>query len=377
MTLPVDIVNLALQSFGSRTTVTAAQLAANSTNEAKQANLTYENTRDTLLRMAPWDCAMKTANLAYITSVPGTPENSSAVTNLWQPGQPRPPYAYEYQYPVDCLRACWMLPSTQLGFASGVPITTAVTGGASTLWNGTPIRFKIATDAFYMASVATIVAPGAGYVAGEIITVNLQPTAVAISNGLGGTFAIGQPQGAPVQVKVLTVDGGGGILTTAIVPQIIDSSPALGGSYFYINTTAATQNFSTGAGTGATFTFDLSANPNKIQRVILTNQEFATLCYVQQVVDPNVWDPLFQDAMANKLGADICKALTGDKGIANMCISMANASIVEARKVDGNEGLTINDVTPDWIRTRGIWWSDNLQSGPYSGFDWGGILPSY
>jgi hypothetical protein len=95
------------------------------------------------------------------------------------------------------------------------------------------------------------------------------------------------------------------------------------------------------------------------------------------VIDPNVWDPLFQDAMANKLGAEIVMGLTGDKQMANYCIQLANGTIQEARKADGNEGLTINDVTPDWIRSRGLWYSDGMQSGPYVGFDWGGLLPSF
>src|SRR5258708_1701219 len=118
MTSLTDICNRSLQSFGTRTDVTAGELAANSTNEAKQFNLIYANLRDDLLRLAPWDCATKTANLTYITSQPGTPENTSAATNLWAPGQPPPPWAYEYQYPWDCLRAVSIIPANQTGFAS-------------------------------------------------------------------------------------------------------------------------------------------------------------------------------------------------------------------------------------------------------------------
>jgi len=77
-----------------------------------------------------------------------TPENTSAAQNLWMPGIPAPPYAYEYQYPVDCLRMCWLIPANQTGYASGVPITTAVTGGASTLWTGKPIKYKVQNDQF-------------------------------------------------------------------------------------------------------------------------------------------------------------------------------------------------------------------------------------
>ena len=36
-----------------------------------------------------------------------------------------------------------------------------------------------------------------------------------------------------------------------------------------------------------------------------------------------------------------------------MAVELANQKIAQAREGDGNEGLTINDVTPDWIRTRG------------------------
>ena len=69
-------------------------------------------------------------------------------------------------------------------------------------------------------------------------------------------------------------------------------------------------------------------------------------------------------------------ALTGDKGIANKAIAEANDRILQARKVDGNEGLTINDVTPDFIRVRGIAWTE-YYSGPYSTFDWGALWPVY
>lgn len=368
MTDNTSLVNLALQSFGSRTTITAAQLLAGSNNEAKQANLTFENTRDSLLRLAPWDCAMKTANLTYITSVPGTPENTSAATNLWQRGQPRPPWAYEYQYPTDCLRACWIIPATQTGYAGGIPITTAVTGGASTLWNGAPIRFKIATDQFLMWSSPGITVGGTGYLVGDVITALTVAATQAITNRLG-SFNTNAPQGAGCKFRVTSVNGVGGITGLEIINQILGGA-LRGGSYFFAYTAAPS--FTTdGAGSGAVIIGDISGSDIYSQRVILTNQEFATLVYVQQVLDPNVWDPMFQDAFVNALGGDLCLALSGDKALAKMCYAKANETIKIARTVDGNEGLTINDVTPDWIRGRGINWTDGLVSGPYNGFDWG------
>src|SRR6516165_7708242 len=159
MTTEVDIVNRALQCLGTRTTVTPTEFANLSSNEAIQASLVLDQLRDETLRMAPWNCATAFFTMTYISSVPGTPENSSQGTALWQQGQPPPPWAYEYQYPVDCLRPLYIVPQFQSGFASpGVPITTAVTGGSVAFWQGPPVRFKVATDQFFPVTAAAIAA---------------------------------------------------------------------------------------------------------------------------------------------------------------------------------------------------------------------------
>src|SRR6266436_725408 len=174
MTAQVDMVNRALQTWGSRTTITAAQLAAQSNNEAIQFNIIYIPFRRRLLRMAPWACAFNSANLNFITSVPGTPENTSPATQLWAKGQPAPPWAYEYQYPVDCLRMCWVTPQTATGFASGVPITTAVTGGSPSFWQGPPVKYVVAVDQFFTVGAGAILIPGTGYAVGDIISLAIQ-----------------------------------------------------------------------------------------------------------------------------------------------------------------------------------------------------------
>lgn len=360
MTTNTDIVNRGLQTFGTRTTVTDAELAANSSNEAIQANLVLTQFRDQLLRMAPWDCALNYNNLTYISSVPGTPENTSPATSLWQKGQPAPPWAYEYQYPVDCLRACFLIPANQTGFADGVPITTAVTGGAPAFWQGQPVKFKIAIDQFYPVTAATKVAGGTGYAIGDEITLPIGPTT-------------SPPIGAPVVLVVATLTGSA-VATVTVKNQIAGSATPQGGSYFAPQTGTIAQSSTTGAGTGATFTLTFGAQGS--QRTILTNQEYATMAYVKQVTDPNVMDPMFQEAWAHVLGAGLVLALAGDKALANMCIAKANDLIAQARKADGNEGLSVNDVTPDWIRIRGIAWTE-YYTGPWSNFDWGSYWPVY
>lgn len=360
MTSLADIANRSLQVVGTRTTVTDSELANNETNEAIQFNLCAAPIRRQLLRLAPWDCGLKTLNLSYISSVPGTPENTSPATNLWMPGQPTPPWAYEYQYPVDCLRACWIIPATQTGFAGGIPITTAVTGGAPSFWLGPAVKFKVQNDTFIPVTAATIASGGSGYATGDIIT-------------LASGASTAPPIGAPCQLEVTAI-GLGGTITTVSVVSVLPGDAVFGGSYFAAQPNPVAQGSSTGSGSGATF--NLTTGPAGKQRVILTNQEFATLVYVCDVTDPNVMDELFIEAYVKVVGATIANALSGDKKLIDMAIKEANRYIAEARAADANEGLTINDVTPDWIRTRGIDFPEQY-SGPYTGFDWGSFWPTF
>ena len=340
MTANVDIVNRALQHLGTRTTVTTTELANETSNEAIQANLVLTRTRDQLLRMAPWDCAFNLTNLSWITAMPGTPENQASYTStLWQKGLPYPPWIYEYQYPVDCLRACWIVPVVNTGFAGAVPVFPVATGFTPATYTGPPIKFKVGNDQFRPVTAATVVAGGTGYAVGDTITL---PRADSDE----------EPIGAPVVLVVATL-AGSAVATVTVQNQVLGSSTNQGGSYFGVQSGTIAQDTTSGSGTGATFT--LTQGSASDQRIILTNQEDATLAYIKQVTDPNVMDDLFQEAWTAVLGSYLCMALTGDKAMANMLIAQANTKISEARKADGNEGLTVNDVTPDWIMARGLY----------------------
>lgn len=369
MTGLVDIGNRALQALGTRTSMTPTEFANLTSNEAIQLNQIMTPTRKSLLRMAPWSGGQKTVNLTYITSSPGTPENPTAATTLWQPGQPPPPWNYEYQYPADCLRALWLIPATQTGFAGGIPITTAVTGGAASFWQGPPVKFQIMSDQFYPVTAAAVVNGGLNNAVGDILT-------------LATTPAGSVPIGAPAQLTVTSIGAGGAVTGVAVVNvlgnagnSVAGQTETVGGSYFAKQTNPVGVSATTGAGDNLA-TFNLTFGAQAPQRVVVTNQEFATMVYVQDVVDPNAWDDLFQEAYVKLLAAQVCLALSGDKKLANMKIGEANQVISVARQGDGNEGLTINDVTPDWIRIRGVDFPEPY-AGPYSGFDWGGMWPIF
>jgi len=359
MTTLVDVLNRALQDIGTRTTV--ASLAEQS-NEAIQGNLILAPMRDQLLRMAPWNCGMNFIPLNYITSIPGSPENPSQVQQLWAKGIPAPPWAYEYQYPVDCLKALFVVPQFQTGFASGIPITTAITGGAPSFWNGPPAKFKVGVDQFYAVNAATVAAGGSGYVVGDQITLDATKTGAGAPNGAG----------AVLQVATLS---GSAVATVTVVASIAGETVNQSGSYFTLPTNPVAQLSTTGVGVGATFTCTFTAKGD--QRIILTNQEDALLCYIKQITDPNVFDPQFLEAWIAVVGAKLVMALTGDKSLANMQIQKANSIITEARKNDANEGLTINNVTPDWIRIRGIDYPTDYGWSPNVAFDWGPMFSTY
>lgn len=272
MTSTTDIANRALTAIGTRSTI--ASLTEQS-NEARVMNRLIQPLRGQLLRMAPWNCATLFANLAVICSAPGTPENPDSTATSWQRGLPPPPWAYEYAYPSDCHKPLWVVPQFASGFSSGIPITTAVTGGIPNFINGPPVTYKVGIDK------------------------------VSPSTGLPSD---------------------------------------------------------TGADT----------------KVIWTNQQNAILCYISNVTDPGVMDEQFIEAWVQALAGRGAVALTGDKKLANMLLGLANDMIQIARVGDGNEGLTIDDSTPDWIRARGVNFADNSQFGPYvNGYNWGGFLSLY
>jgi hypothetical protein len=270
MTSITDIANRALTAIGTRSQIASLQ---EQSNEAIQCNIYIDTCRRQVLRLAPWNSGKNYNTLTLICAAAGTPENPSGGTAQWQKGQPPPPWAYEYAYPSDCIRPCYIVPQFSTGFGSGTPITTAVTGGSPSFWQGPPVKFAVGLD------------------------------------------------------------------------QVTNGVPAVGG---------------------------------QDTKVIWTNQEFAVLGYIKDISDPNVMDDQLQEAWVQYLSSCLALSLTGDKALANMRIKATNEAIQVARVGDANEGLTINDVTPDFIRTRGVDFSWDFAWSPgWGAIDWGGLLASY
>lgn len=97
---------------------------------------------------------------------------------------------------------------------------------------------------------------------------------------------------------------------------------------------------------------DLDINGNPIE-VLLTNQPQAIAIYTFRNTNTAMWDALFVQGFAAYLGARICMSLTGDKNTQRMVLSEAQQYANDAQRMNGNEGLTVINQTPDWMRARG------------------------
>lgn len=100
-------------------------------------------------------------------------------------------------------------------------------------------------------------------------------------------------------------------------------------------------------------------------RVICCNELAAVLVYTGLVQYPDSWQPLFEQAMVATLAARLAMPLVSKRDmraalqVRQQNVLIAKQAIDEARVRDGDEGWTIQNHTPDWIRVRtdGAAWS--------------------
>lgn len=112
-------------------------------------------------------------------------------------------------------------------------------------------------------------------------------------------------------------------------------------------------NFQPAVNTGLPFVpaVDTDVNNNQV-RVILTNAHMAQAVYTARIANPDLWDPMLQNAVIGALGAWFCSPVSGSDEKKKLAIAMASGLIQQARISDGNEGITSTDSVPDWIRVR-------------------------
>ncbi len=104
--------------------------------------------------------------------------------------------------------------------------------------------------------------------------------------------------------------------------------------------------------------------------VINTNVKNAMVVYTAQMKYPNVWDPLFRAAFVAYLAAEAAIPMWAkiDRKFGlemrNQQIPIVKAKVLEARLVDGNEGMYSGDLSVDWMQTR-------QTGGTWAGPAWG------
>lgn len=326
MPTELELCNRALSMVGTRSTVTALN---ETSNEALNWNILFIPLRDQVLRMANWNFARKTNNLSLVKAAPGTPESPATSFLQWSPAYPAPPWLYEYAVPEDCQFFRYLIPSMSSETA-GPPIFTS--GGYTYGPNfvGPPQRFISATDAIGVARA--------------IIGISKEISA-AVTSPLHG-FANDQT------VYISSVIGMRQVNNRLYTIHVTgDNTFRLG-----VDSTTFDPYVSGGVAVNQSMPFIQS-------NVILTNTPWAIGTYTFRNTDLDLWDDTSIQALVSVCAGFLAIPLTGDKDLAKLLISQANSHILGARVNDGNEGMTIQDFTPDWIRARGI-----SQDGFYNGY---------
>lgn len=118
---------------------------------------------------------------------------------------------------------------------------------------------------------------------------------------------------------------------------------------------------------------------NNMRKIVLTNLYQAIGVYTIDVVDTNIFDPIFEEAFVAALSSKLVIPLTGNAAMKTTFEQSAAGMVVQARVADGNEALPSTAHTPDWIAARGAYYDPVLSSLTplgiiYAGYDslsWG------
>jgi hypothetical protein len=91
-------------------------------------------------------------------------------------------------------------------------------------------------------------------------------------------------------------------------------------------------------------------------RKLISDSDTARIKYIAQITDPAQFDSSFVEALATRLAAEIAIPVTGESGIAEAMMKLAELKTVEAIGNDSQEGHAISDDKP--IEDDGTWISE-------------------
>lgn len=312
----ITIANTSLAMISARKQITSF---SQGTTESINVNIFYNRIRDQVMTMAPWNFVRRTELLSLLKAAPGTPENTASATP-WDSSMPAPPWLYEYRYPNDCLFMRYVTYQPNAQVSTGSPPLTSAILSSDSWWPGPPQKFIIAQDFNVSATITAITKANPGVVSatnvfanGDRVTVSditgmvqLNANTYFVSDRTAGSFTLTGLDGVKVDTSGFNTYTSGGFVR---------------------------------------------ASPIKC---LLTNIEFCVGVYNALVVDPAIWPAEFVNAFATALAGYLAFPISGKLDLKTQLLGEANAMIVEARRTDGNEGLTTQDHTPDWIRIRGV-----------------------
>lgn len=87
-------------------------------------------------------------------------------------------------------------------------------------------------------------------------------------------------------------------------------------------------------------------------RKLLTDEAVARIKYIGRVTDPQQYDASLVEALASRLAAEVCYAITGSTSMVQIQTSLYEAKINEARFNDATEGATQRLEASDFIESR-------------------------
>lgn len=97
--------------------------------------------------------------------------------------------------------------------------------------------------------------------------------------------------------------------------------------------------------------YGLDKNGNTAE-VVNANLGGALAVYTVNQPNPQFWDSMFQQAMVAALAVFLSASVSGDKALTQIQKQTADALIIKARAMDGNEGTKTQERQAEWISAR-------------------------